>query len=66
MTHPIAPADGTNMDIISPNLLQEFIHWKTCKYRPELLAALNPKDDPQVLLLAPVAQKSIIADFLET
>ena len=54
------------MDIISPNLLQEFIHWKTCKYRPELLAALNPKDDPQVLLLAPVAQKSIIADFLET
>ena len=64
--HPIASADRTDMDIIAPDLFQNFIHRKAGKHRLKLLTALDFEDNPQIFLLASVVQKSIVADFLKT
>ena len=65
MAHITAAAFRADMDVIAPDLLQDFTHGKACQHLPELPVPLNPEDDFQVLTLTAVVQETIVTDFLK-
>lgn len=61
---PAAYRADTDIDI--PDRLEKFGHTHTCIAGPEPLAALEGKDQLQVLALIAVIQEPVIADLLKS